>query len=352
MRIAVIGTYPPQRDGIGIYCSRIVGVLQKQQHQVQVFSFKGNEQKNVNAILQKNNPFTYLNLAKKLNKYNPDKVLIQYEYLHYNILFFPLLLFLLKAYGNKVNLMMHTIAPYTGGWKKIVFNLLHLSIFAFTDTLFLHTNNARKKLRNISWITPKINIIPISIQPQSIKQKKKSKNARLLIFGFITSDKGTDIAISAVKEMQNVSLKIVGSVNPYSNKKQKQYLEHIKKAAESAKNIQIVSRYVSEKEKAKIFREADFVLLPYRFIEQSAILTEVWGFGKIPIASNLPAFQEEIGESYGVLFRSNDPNSLRQQISSTIDNLALQSRLHKNIEALVKRRSFDINSQKILRLMM
>jgi len=307
MKIAVISTYPPQRDGIGIYSSRIVASLLKN-HEVQVFSFKGNAQKNVHAILSKNNFFSYLALASKLNKFSPQKVLIQYEYLHYNLLFFPMLLFLLRIQGKKINLMMHTIAPYTSGWKKFVFNLIHLSIFTFTNRLFLHTNNARKKLLAMSWITPQISIVQHSILPQATKQKKLSKKVKLLSFGFITPDKGIDIAINAVKGM-DVSLNIVGSINPYAPKKQLQYFNHIKQMAKEASNVNLTSRFVTEQEKAKLFEEADFVLMPYRIIEQSGILTEVWGFNKIPVASDVAAFKEEIGISYGVLFKKNDPDS-------------------------------------------
>ena len=259
MKIAVIGAYPPQRDGIGIYSSRLVAALLKKGYDVQVFSFKGNEQKNVHAILSKNSPFSYLNLSFKLNKWAPERILIHYEYLHFNFLFFPLLLFVLKTRGKKLNVIMHTVAPYTSGWKKFAFNLLHLSMFVFTDKLFLHTRNAEKKLLcmyTYTSIKHKICVVPLSVQKKSVKPKKlNSRKINLLMFGFITPDKGADIAISAVKGMQNATLKLVGSMNPYSPKKHRAYLNKIRSMANASKNVQFMEKYATEPEKARLFQK-------------------------------------------------------------------------------------------------
>ena len=355
MKIAVIGTYPPQKDGIGIYNSRIVASLLKKGHDVRVFSFKGNEQKNVQAVLSKNNPFSYVNLFLKLNKWNPERILIQYEYLHFNVLFFPLLLFLLKVHGKKLNVIMHTVAPYTSGWKKFAFDLVHLSFFIFTDKLFLHTQNAKRKLLfmcKYPRIKPKICVVPISVQERNANPKKLNKRkVKLLMFGFITPDKGVDIAISAVNGLRNVSLKIVGSINPYSPKEFRAYLNKIKFMANAAKNVQFMEKYATESEKDRIFSEADFILLPYRFIEQSAILTEIWSFRKIPVASDIPAFREEIGNSYGILFAGEEPAALRSRIDSLVRRPAFRKKLLSNISRLAKERSFDATAERIIQLM-
>ena len=127
------------------------------------------------------------------------------------------------------------------------------------------------------------------------------------MFGFITPDKGTDVGISAVKGMQNVTLRIVGSINPFSPKKFVAYRNRIRSMAETSKNVNFTEKFVNESEKAGFFSEADFILLPYLQIAQSAILADAWGFGKIPIASDIPAFREEIGNSYGMLFAAGNP---------------------------------------------
>ena len=359
MKISFIGSYPPQRDGIAIHNSRFVAALLREGHDVRVFSFRASEKKNVCAVLSRNNPFSYINLFLKVNKYNPQKILISHEYAHFNFLFFPLLVFLLKMRSKKLNIMMHTVAPYDSGWKKFAFNLLYLSFFIFTDTLFLFTKNSRKKLLlTYKGVKPNIQVIPHLIQKRIGKPKKlNSRKINLLMFGFIHPGKGVDIAIRAVKGMQNATLKIVGSINPYASKKSQPellcYLNKIRSMANSAKNVQFIENFATEKEKARLFSEADFVLLPYRYIEQSGILTEVWSFRRIPVASDVPAFRKEIGKSYGVLFSKEDLSgvALRSSINLLARRPVLRKKLLSNIERLAKERSFDANVGRILRLM-
>ena len=53
--------------------------------------------------------------------------------------------------------------------------------------------------------------------------------------------------------------------------------------------------------------------MPYRMISQSAVLTELWSYGKIPVASDLAPLKEEIGTEYGVLFKNEDAQDLKKK---------------------------------------
>ncbi len=350
IRIAVIGTYPPQRDGIGLYTKRYVDELVRQGHEVKVFSFKGNEDGGeVIGCLSRNNPFSYLSTALKIRSFNPEKILIQYEYVHYNVFCFPFLLLFLKIFGFKINLMMHTIAPYEQGWKAWVFRAIHLSIFLFMDSVFLHTSVAKEKLLARTWIPPHIEVLPIAIPGPAGKWRIAQGRAELLCFGFIASDKGIDVACKAVEHLSRVHLTIAGVVSPYAMQKQHGYLEEIKKLCGGKKNITLLNRYASDMEKEGLFKKADFIVLPYRFIEQSAVLTEVWGHGKIPICSDLAAFREEIGESYGALFSAGSAEALRATILDLLSDPKRQQKILYNIQRLVKKRGFAASAKELVR---
>ena len=354
MKIAIVGTYPPQKDGIGIYTSRYVEALRDQGHEVEVFSFKGNENidNGVVGCLSRNNPFSYFSTALKIHRFNPDKVLIQYEYVHYNMLWFPKLLCWLKLLGHKINLMMHAVAPYERGWKAFVFKMVHLSLFLFVDRVFLHTQSAKASLLRKTWKKPKIEVVPIAIKPVSGGKEASGKAGKnLLSFGFISYDKGTDVLCKAMKGLPDVKLTISGSVSPYAMQKQHDYLEGIKGLCSGKKNINLINRYVSEKEKDEMFSKADFFVLPYRFIEQSAVLTEVWGYGKIPICSDVAGFREEIDGKYGVLFKQGDVESLRAAIQDIIKDSKKQKEILSNIEGLIKERSFSASALKLIELL-
>jgi len=348
MRVAVIGTYPPQKDGIGIYSSRLVEKMQQMGKEVKVFSFKGNgdEEKNVLGCLGKHNPFSYFAAAKKVHQFGPDKVIIHFEYVHFNLLFFPILLFMLKFFGYKVNLVMHTVAPYDRGWKAMVFKMIHLSLFLLTDKVFVHTTLAKEKLAKRSWTTPSISVVPLAI-PDFPKTGKADKDG-LLLFGFISEDKGIDIACKAVEGL-DVKLTIAGTVNPYAMKKQYKYLEGVKRLC--GKNITLINRYVDEKEKQRLFQNSAIILLPYRSIEQSAVLTEVWAYGKIPICSDIPSFKEEVDDRYGVLFKEGSAGNLRDKIDSLLHDNKKQHILLANIRKLAKKRSLSSCSRELIEKM-
>ncbi|MDP7116553.1 MAG: glycosyltransferase [Candidatus Woesearchaeota archaeon] len=353
MKIAVIGTYPPQRDGIGIYSKRYVEALQKRDQDVRVFTFKGNENgKEVEGCLRRNNVFSYIRTAFKLHAFKPEKVLIQYEYVHYNVAFFPMLLFLLWVLGHKINMFMHTVAPYEKGWKALIFRMVHLSLFLFAHHVILHTKIAKNKLLERTWVKPYISYLPIAIKDQHVKPRLSKSTAKLLSFGFISYDKGIDLLCEAVKGLQGVSLTICGSVSPYAMKKQKIYAEKIGKICEGRKNITYIDRFVSDQEKEDLFRSADFVVLPYRFIEQSAVLTEVWGYKKIPICSDVAAFKQELADKYGILFSNEDSGDLRNKITALLKNKGRQKQLLSHIEMLVKKRNFEASAEKLLRLLL
>ncbi len=350
MSIAVIGTYPPQWVGIGMYSSKIVEAMGKAGHEVMVFSFKGNEADGIEGCVRKNNPLSYILTALKIHKFKPDKVLIQYEYVHYNIIFFPILLCCLRMMGYKTNLMMHTIAPYDSGLKALVFRLIHLSIFTFTSSIFLHTTVAKDKLLKRTWIKRHVNIVPMAITKHKAAHKTKEAGKKLVCFGFISYDKGIDILCRAMEGV-DAKLTIAGSVSPYAMKKQHDYLEEIKNLCKGKENIRLVDRYISNEEKEELFGEADFFVLPYRFIEQSAVLTEVWGYGKIPICSDVEAFREIVGDKHGVLFKAGDEEDLREKIKGIIKDKGRQEELLGNITKLINERSFEKVSQKLAGIM-
>ncbi|MCP3682772.1 MAG: glycosyltransferase [bacterium] len=340
MRIAIISTYPPQKDGIGIYAGHFADSFEKLGNFVRVISFQNYEYKDnrVKPFLKKHNPFGYLKTALFIKNMKFDTVIIQHEYLIYNYFWLPLMMALLKLFRIKVNLVVHTVIPYEDFVKKNIFRLIHSFTFLFTDKIFVHTENARKHLQRKTFVRKKTIVLPIPIDKKNVKPEMP-KDSKVLSFGYAAHDKGIDIACNAV-EGTDIKLKIVTSINP-KLLKEKKYLEKIKELAEKNNNITLVQRFVSEKEKEELYKETDFCILPYRFIEQSAVLTDVWGFYKIPVCSDVRAFKEEVNDKYGVLFTKEDPEDLRKQLQAIIKDKDKQKKLLDNITKLVEERNFD-----------
>ncbi len=354
MKIAVISTYPPDECGIGIYTKNLVEALLKSGATVEVITFQGYNytDKYVKPILRKNSLGTYVQAANYIKRNNFDRILIQHEFPFYNIFYFQVMLLLLKLSGKKVNVTIHTIPPYTDFFKKSAIRILHSVILFFSDQIILHTNYARKKLVKSTFIMKPVRImhIPVNksvLKPQKILPKKK---VNVLCFGFIGYEKGLDIACEALGGLRNVKLTIAGRVHPRFVAQQSAFLGKIKDYARKFRNIKLINSFIPDKQKISLFRKCDFVLLPYIFIEQSAVLTEAWSYYKIPICSNIPAFLEELeGETYGINFKSENPAELRKTILKIASDVDKQRSILKNIGRINKERSFESIAKRYLR---
>lgn len=356
MKIALISTYPPRECGIGIYTSRIANGFKYHGHDVRTISFKGHayKDKNVIPILQKSNPLSYVKTLSYLKREKFDKVLIQHEYSFYNLIYFPIFLFLLKLFGIKTNMVMHTV-EYNGAFlKKSLFLIYQRILVMFVDNLFLHSENAKRKLNKNIIFKKKALIIPhpIPVKKAVFKIPDKKKTYNILCFGFIHRTKGFDIACKAVEGLKNFNLKVVGSVNPIFEKRESRYLSNLKKMVNEYPNVELKLGFATENEKEKYFRKADFVILPYRLTEQSGVLSEVWGFHKIPICSNLKPFKDEIGnDKFGLLFEKENISDLRKKLKYISKNIEKQKEVLNNIKKLVSVRNYNSLAKKYAELM-
>jgi len=348
LKIVIISTYPPQKCGIAIIAENLANSFRELGHTVKIICFKGFKYTDEDAvpILKKNSLFSYLKAAKYILSNKFDKVIIEHEYLFYNLIFFPAFLFYLKLKQIKINLIMHTIASYDDIIKKNIFKIINTSVLLFTDNYYLHTKNAIDKIKRNSFNIPKnIILVPLAIEYMNMKQKSNPKNKKknLLAFGFIVEGKGFELVVKAFGGIKNFNVKIVGAVNPLFMKKQYYYFNKIKMMAKEHKNIEIIEKFIpnNSPEKKKLLQWADFVLLPYIFIEQSAALTTAWGCYKIPICSDIPPFKEEIKKNkYGILFKSNDSTDLRNKVEKVSNNIKVQQEIIDNIKKLVDRRNY------------
>lgn len=346
MKLAIISTFPPRKCGIGIYTKKLADSIKD----VKIISLKEHKYSDKRVIgMIDNSMGSFRKAASYINENGYKTVLIEHEYAFYNPLYFILFLMFLKIKSIKVNIEMHTIAAYNDFLKKNIFRLYNFFMFIFSDKVIVHTNYAKNRLLGSGFFKNKVWVLPLAIpETKKAAQKKVSKEIKLLCFGFIWHDKGTDTAIRAFGDVENVKLKIVGSINPSASEKQRRFFEKIKNMAKAYKNIEIIDRFVSEQEKEKLYGEADFIVMPYRSISQSAVLTEIWSLGKIPICSNLTPLREEIrNNEYGILFRKEYAEDLKNVVLKIVKDKKMQEKIIRNIRKLSAERSFKETAKKL-----
>jgi glycosyltransferase involved in cell wall biosynthesis len=152
-----------------------------------------------------------------------------------------------------------------------------------------------------------------------------------LFFGQIKKVKGLDIALHALsvvkKSVPDVKLVVAGKVwkDDFS------YYETLIKQLGLKDNVILHIGYVPQNIVDNYYYASDAVILPYKRIYQSGVLLMAMSYGKPVIASDLPGMSEIITDKKnGLLFRSEDSNSLAQCMNKIIQDPAFAVKYGRN----------------------
>jgi glycosyltransferase involved in cell wall biosynthesis len=142
----------------------------------------------------------------------------------------------------------------------------------------------------------------------------------VLCFGLIRPYKGVDVLIEAFREVEGAELWIVGMP--------RMPLAPLEDAARSVAGVRLVPRFVPDPEVPAYFRRADVVVLPYREIDQSAVLYTALAFGKPLVLSAVGGFVE-LAERHGAarLVPPGDASALARALSELLADAAERERL-------------------------
>ena len=122
----------------------------------------------------------------------------------------------------------------------------------------------------------------------------------VLCFGLMRPYKGIDVLLEAWRGIEDAELWIVG--NPRMD------IAGLRAAAPPG--VRWVPRFVPDHEVAAYFRRADLVVLPYREIDQSGVLSTALAFGAPLVLSRVGGFPEVAATGAGALVPPGDPAAL------------------------------------------
>lgn len=252
----------------------------------------------------------YLDLLKEIVRFSRvNTIKIQFEFSIFGDLlvtgFFPLFLFLLRILGKETCLVIHqvltdlkSLSGHLGikekSFKLSFFSKLNCLYYCLlslsTKTIVVLEEEFKKRLKAIGIKSEKIVTIPhgvdCSLAAFETKLAKKTLNISndefvVLVFGFLTWYKGSDLAVEAFKKSlrklkaQKLRLVLAGGESVTQNHRF-HYQEYLRKLYSSAaKTPQIlITGFVPESRIKTYFSAADLVLLPYRtFMSSSGVLS-------------------------------------------------------------------------------
>ena len=291
------------------------------------------------------NPISCMNTAKKINKLNPDMVIIQWWHPYFAPCYFIMMKFLKKSI-QKV-FVCHNVFPHErfvmdrqltklvlgSGDAFIVHSeldkndLLEIKPNAVFKKTFIPTYNAFK-LNNIT----KGNAREILDLPEDEKV--------LLFFGFVREYKGLKWLIKAmpliIKRLSNVKLLIVGDFGTDKDV----YLSLMEECG-ITNAIEVYDGYIPDGEVEKYFAACDLVVCPYESATQSAIVQTAYGFEKPVVATNVGGLPEVVEDNRtGYVVESKDPVMLAERICEFYEK-DKEKEFHKHIIEAAYKFSWD-----------
>lgn len=314
--VLMVSTYPPDRDGIALYTSRLENALWNECIKINVAA---------NERDWKRNSLSYIfSIIRKSISSKTDIIHFQLSYFMFGSEFysgfFPLLLLGLKFLGKRVIITLHDIVRKSNVKNDFLKNytnprFLRLKIWAFnsytrivcsiTDKIIVHSEIARNALTQDYHVPQrKIQIIPHGIDQNSLPSANDlcenkfltNKNHRIVsYFGLVRHGKGLEDLVRAWKKVKNVNaqLMIIGGKHP--TLKDDCYENLIKLVRELGLETSIrFCGYVPNEILPTYFTASDAFVFPYNkwgdVIASSGALSVVAPYLKPIIATDVPAF--------------------------------------------------------------
>ena len=324
MNIVVIGPVYPYKGGIAHYTSLLYKALTKE-HNVTLISYKmqypkllfKSEQKDYSNevfkiedtqfLINTANPFNIIKVANKINKLNPDAVIIQWWHPYFAPCYRILTNHLkknIKVLFTCHNVFPHERFPMDRFLTKLVLNkgdgfIVHSK--SDENDLLSFKENANKVFNPIpTYNVFKIHNLSKSESRAEIVRKDgfeiSDSTKLLLFFGFVREYKGLKHLINAMPQVAerfpDCRLLVVGSFRD----DKEEYVNLIKSLGVES-FIYLKDTYTPDDEVEKYFSASDLVVLPYEDATQSAIVQISFGFEKPVIVTEVGGLPDVVTDN-------------------------------------------------------
>ena len=312
MNLAYVSTYLPQHCGIATYTDYLIHGIRTVEPKLRVTIIAEKEASPIDEgnfkvipCWNRNEDYTEVIFTQTRNF---DTVHIQHEYSIYK--FDNRLPNLLEKLKTKVNLVItiHCVRSAQFSERGPVDEKYAQRIAQLADTIIVHLESQKAILERLGISSKKISLIPHGSELSNKNKQRSRKRLELpqdgkiiLSFGFVKPHKCLHIMLEALKEIIenniNAYLFIAGGLALTAGKKQKEYLEFMKKKIEEFKlqsRVIFPNKFFPNEDVPYILGASDLVLFPYYEEDRSASGSFHLSIGakKLIIASRIPKFEE------------------------------------------------------------
>jgi glycosyltransferase involved in cell wall biosynthesis len=202
-----------------------------------------------------------------------------------------------RAMGKQVYYTAHNILPHKFPRflpKSLMISWIRKACLE-SDTLFVLTENLKDELsRFLGQAHPHIQVVPHGVwtvphcaKPAPLQEKLAWK--RLLCFGAIRENKGTDLLLRAMEHLPGFSVTIAGM--PFHQEYfRTEIVPLVGKLREKGVRVDLLDRFIPDNEVPQLFASHSAIVLPYTrgFVAQS-------GVAFMALAYELPVVASEVG---------------------------------------------------------
>lgn len=315
----MLSTFYPFRGGIAQFNANLYEAL-REEHEVIPFTFKrqypdflfpGKTQFVTDAdnaieiksipLLDTANPFSYVSAAKRIERENPDILIMKY-WMSYFSPSLGTVARRLKKKGCKVITVLDNVIPH----EQKFFDKPFTTWFLKQNSGFVAmSESVRNDLLTLRPDAPNI-LLPHPLYDHFGKKVEQSVARRqlaldpdkktLLFFGLIRDYKGLDLLIDAFDMLDGDDYQLLIAGESYGSFQK--YTDQINKSRQPER-IKVFNRYIDDNEVPLFFSAADVCILPYRNATQSGITSIAYHFETPLLATRTGGLSESI-EKQGI----------------------------------------------------
>ncbi|MBN2595663.1 MAG: glycosyltransferase family 4 protein [Marinifilaceae bacterium] len=352
MKFAYIGTYPPRECGIGsftkdLYYSMVDDINRNENEGFIVTMNNSDEEysypKEVKLTIQQENRNEYIAAAKYINNSGADVCILQHEFGIFGGRSGIYILSLLHHLKIHLVVTLHTISNNPSYTEKAILkeickmaNLVVVMNLKAIDFLIDIYDVPKEKITFIEHGVPDFHFDQKKIKKELNLEKKKI----ILTFGFLSRNKGIEVAIKAlprlVKKHPNVIYLVLGKIHPSvmrcSGDEYLLYLRQLVKNLSLEDHVVIPNKYVPQDDLFKFLCASDIYITPYNNEAQitSGTLSYAIGAGSAVISTPYWHATELLANGRGRLFDFHNSNQLADILIELLDHPETLNALRKN----------------------
>ena len=393
MRVGIISSYPPAKDGVSHYCVELsqamvsvcskllILVLSNENHTCQKNRLK------VKKVWSENSIFHPFRVFRVVASWKPEVIHVQHEYSLYGrgiySITFPLLLLFLHFLNRPIIITMHHAIPreeltsvffyghdygrYFATIKALYVTMYTKLIGLLSSKIIVHLKAAKNILvEDYGFKKNNVLVIPhalyvysgnFSLNETRAKEYLNVQNKKILLFfGEIRRGKGLEYAIKAMpkisaKNPQSLFL-IAGRVSPEN----RSYLQELIALSGSLKlkgKVVYRAEFIADDHVPYYFAAADIILLPYtkdEIILASGPLSTAVAFSKPIVATRIRSFADLKDGENALLVPPADSDNLANAVNTLLNDNELGHTLSEGTKSIAQGRTWEDIALKTLTL--